>query len=134
MNGCNCEKCQAAEKAANSITPEVEQLLEQLAAFTAAKLQDVLPEKVPGGLPAPLTQIIGAAAIITLAESFTKTLPRERMEVVGRLALRILATSDRIKAETEQRRTSMGGALETALRKAGLPVHVETITPPPKRE
>ncbi|HSN21674.1 MAG TPA: hypothetical protein VLS49_13410 [Usitatibacter sp.] len=131
---CNCEKCQAAEKLATNITPEVEQLLEQLAAFTAAKLQDALPEKVAGGLPTALTQIIGAAGIVALAESFNRTLPRERMELVARLALRILATSDRLKAEHEKRAAGIGGVLEAALRGAGIPAHVETITPPPNKD
>jgi hypothetical protein len=123
-----CDHCrEIEEKLLHNITPEVELFIEQLAAGVASKVQDVLAEKLPAGLPRALNHVVGAAAIGSLAEGFAKSLPRDRLDLAARLTVRIVETSDRLKAEHEKASRGGLGGLMDALRKSGVPVSIEAI-------
>ncbi len=130
---CGCEKCQAAEKLASNITPEVEQLLEQLAAGAAAKIQQGLDDKIPAGLPQAFQKIVLGVALMSLAEAFTRGLPEDRKDLAARIAVRIVAASDRLRAEQQKHDGGVPGGIVDAMRKAGFAVQVETIPVPPAK-
>jgi hypothetical protein len=106
-----------------NITPEVERLLEVLASGVATRVQGNLGKELPTGLPSALQEIVVSAALISLAEAYTKTLAAERLPIAARIAVRIVDTSEKLKAEHAR---GAGGFID-ALRKAGLPVEVVPV-------
>ena len=95
-----CDLCREKDRALlSNVTPELERVLEALAAGVSEKMQRALADQVPYGLPTAVNHIIATAALMTLVESFAKTIPREHTEIATRLKVSILATSDRLKAQ-----------------------------------
>jgi hypothetical protein len=120
-----CDACREAEKLASNITPEVEQVLERLATFTASKVQEALGKEIAGGLPRPLAEVVAGAAIVSLAEAYTKGLAPERVQLISKIAVRIVDTSEKLKAEHAR---GPAGLLD-AMRRAGIAVEALPVGP-----
>ncbi len=94
-----CTHCEKTENILANVTPEVEQLLEALVAGAAGKLQEKLGEVLPGGLSRAMNDVLAGGALASLAEAFLKGLPKDRQELATRIAVRVIATSDKLKEE-----------------------------------
>jgi hypothetical protein len=85
---------------------------EALAAGVATRMQDVLVEKLPTGLPRSLNTVIAAAAIGSLAEAYGKGLPREQLDLAAPHGEALMPTP---RTELEKQARDVAKAIDEAL-------------------